>query len=162
MLGNCDHATSPVRWCWSLTDSFVPPTATTHGSLAGKLTERSPNCSSAKAAQSPLATNTVICSTCVSCCRLLLRARTSSDEISDSSMPRLILTTLPALALLVLALMICCNSSFTCVQVSPSALQSVWYTLIEAAGARPATIWISRVDSPCPSDGAPSTLTNER
>src|SRR6266516_891300 len=157
-----DHTTSSVRLCWSLMDSFVPPTATAHGSLAGKLTERSPSVSSAKAPQSPLATKTVICSTCVSCCMLLSRARTSSDEISPSSMPRLTLTTLPALALRVLSSIMCCSSSFTCVQVSLSALPSVWYTLIEAAGASPAAICMSSVDSPCASDGPPSTLTKER
>src|SRR6266849_9646441 len=81
MFGNCDHATSSVRLPWPSTDNSVPPTATAHGSLAGKLTERSPKVSSAKAAQSPLATKTVICSTFVSCCRLLFRARMSSDEI---------------------------------------------------------------------------------
>src|SRR6266487_6855677 len=157
-----DHTTSSARLCWSLTDSFVPPTATAHGSLAGKLTERSPETSSANAPQSPLATNTVIFSTFVSCCRLLSRARTSSDEISPSSIPRLMLTTLPALALFVLVSMICCNSSFTCVQVSPSAFPSVWYTLIEDAGSNPATICMSSVDSPSAFDGLPSTLTKER
>src|SRR5207302_464549 len=63
-------------------------------------------------------------------------------------MPRLMLTTLPALALPVLSLRRCCNSSLTCVHVSSLALPSVWYTLIEAAGASPATIWMSSVDSP--------------
>src|SRR2546427_2312462 len=63
MLGKCDHATSFVRLPWPSTDNSVPPTDTAHGSLAGKLTERSPKTSSANAAQSPLATKTVICST---------------------------------------------------------------------------------------------------
>src|SRR6266480_6316791 len=162
MFGNSDHTTSFVRLCWSLTDRSVPPTATAHGSLAGKLTERSPYVSSANAAQSPLATKTVICSTFVSCSRLLSRARTSLDEISPSSIPSLTLTTLPALALFVFVSIIFCNASFTCVQGSSLAFPSVWYTTIEAAGASPAAICISSVDSPCTSDGPPSMLTTER